>query len=112
MQEQFNYEAVEKDWYGVWCGGSEESPAESVVCIMISNLADCVTNEMLEGTFGQIGSVLAAGVEKAGCGWVEFETIERAEDVMEVVERFGGVVLAGQEMVCWRESVCENQADY
>ena len=79
VQEQFNYEAVEEDWYGVWCGGSEESPAESVV--YISNLADCVTNEMLEGTFGQIGSVLAAGVEKAGCGWVEFE---RAEDVMEL----------------------------
>ena len=64
---------------------------------------------MLEGTFGQIGSVLAAGVEKAGCGWVEFE---RAEDVMEAVERFGGVELAGQAMVCRRESVCENQADY
>jgi len=107
VQEQFNYQAVEEDWYGVWCGGSEESPAESVV--YISNLADCVTNEMLEGTFGQIGSVLAAAVEKAGCGWVEFE---RAEDVIEAVERFGGVVLAGQEIVCRRESVCENQTDY
>ena len=64
---------------------------------------------MLEGTFGQIGSVLAAGVGKAGCGWVEFE---RAEDVIEAVERFGGMVLAGQEMVCRRESVCENQTDY
>jgi hypothetical protein len=34
------------------------------------------------------------------------------EDVMEAVERFGGVVLAGQEMVCRMESVCKNQADY
>ena len=91
VQEQFNYEAVEEDWYGVWCGGSEESPAKSVV--YISNLADCVTNEMLEGTFGQIGLVLAAGVGKTGSGWVEFE------DVMEAVERFGGVALAGQATV-------------
>ena len=52
---------------------------------------------------------MAVAVEKAGYGWVEFE---RAEDVIEVVERFGGVLMAGQEMVSRRESVCENQTDY
>ena len=63
--------------------------------VHISNLADFVTNEMLEGTFGQIGGWSRSGVEKMGCGWMEFE---RAEDAMEAVGMFGGVVLAGPSL--------------
>ena len=108
LQDQFNYEAVEEDWYGVWCGSSEELPAECR--IYISNLADLVTEGMLERTFSQIGQVLGVGVERVGCGWVEFKN---AEDALEVVQRFGGVELAEKAMVCGRsESVWEAQADY
>ena len=62
----------------------------------ISNLADLVTEGMLEGTFSQIGQVLGAGVERAGCGWVE---LKNAEDALEVVQSFGGVELAQKVMV-------------
>jgi hypothetical protein len=41
--------------------------------------------------------VVGAGVKGGGCGWVEFV---EAEDVVEAVQRFGGVELAGQAMVC------------
>ena len=36
--------------------------------VYISNLAGVVNEEMLEATFGQIGLVLEAGVEREGCG--------------------------------------------
>ena len=71
----------------------------------------CIGNEdMLEETFGQIGPVLEAGVEREGGGWVKFQKVE---DALEAVERFDGVVFAKQAMVCGSsESVWEAQADY
>jgi hypothetical protein len=50
-----------------------------------------VTEKTLVGTFEQIGLVLGAGFEGAGCGWVEFQ---KAEDALEAVQRFDGVVFA------------------
>ena len=63
--------------------------------VYISNLVGVANEEMLEETFGQIGLVLEAGVEREGCGWVKFQKVE---DALEAVERFDGVVFAKQAM--------------
>eukprot|EP00656_Telonema_subtile_P055388 TRINITY_DN854_c0_g1_i2.p2 TRINITY_DN854_c0_g1~~TRINITY_DN854_c0_g1_i2.p2 ORF type:complete len:195 (-),score=42.65 TRINITY_DN854_c0_g1_i2:152-736(-) len=72
--------------------------------IVVRNLAWNVTNEMLEGTFKQIGNVVGAEVvyhadsgRSKGWGTVKFETEEDAQDA---IQRFGGVELANRPMVC------------
>ena len=78
--------------------------------VYIANLAGGANKKMLKETFGQIGLVLEAGVEREGCGWVKFQEVD---DALEAVERFDGVVYAKQAMVCGSsESVWEAQADY
>ena len=80
--------------------------------VYIGELAERVTEDMLGSTFEQIGPVMDAGIsaEKVGCGWVDFELVQ---DALEAVQRFDGVVIAGQAMVCGSsESVWEAQADY
>ena len=77
--------------------------------IYIGNLAGCVTEKDLGDTFRQIGLVLGAGFAREGCGWVEFQ---KAEDAVEAVERFDGVVYVKQAMVCGNsESVWAAQAE-
>ena len=86
---------------------SEEWVEDCVV--YIRNLAVGVTVKSLGDTFGQIGLVPGAGFAGAGCGWVEFQ---KAEDAVEAVERFDGVVWAKQVMVCGNsESVWKTQAE-
>ena len=66
--------------------------------VLVTNLGWNVTQEMVEGTFDQIGEV--AAVEMGiGAGWaqVEFGTAEAAVGAQ---QRFGGVELAGRPMVC------------
>ena len=110
VQKEFQYTATEDDWYGVWFGGDREESQQPMGCVVyVSNLSDQVTDKILQGTFEQIGTVVGAGVEGEGCGWVEFGLAEDAEDA---VQRYGGVVLAGQAMVCRMESGCETRADY
>ena len=80
--------------------------------VYIGELAERVTEDMLGSTFEQIGPVMDAGIsaEKVGCGWVDFELVQ---DALEAIQRFDGVVIAGQAMVCGSsESVWEAQADY
>ena len=70
-------------------------PGSNVV--VVSNLADGVTGEMLEGTFAQIGSVREVFLCRSNWGWVAFEQVG---DAVDVVMKFAGVELAGQGMVC------------
>ena len=71
-----------------------------------------MAEDMLGRSFEQIGQVMDAGisVEKVGCGWVDFELVG---DALEAVQRFDGVVFAGQAMGCGSsESVWEEPSDY
>ena len=70
-------------------------PGSNVV--VVSNLADGVTAEMLEGTFVQIGSVQEVFLCGSNWGWVTFEQVG---DAVDAVMKFSGVELAGQGMVC------------
>ena len=89
--EQNVYENLRGDW-------EEPEGQQTMGCVInVLNLADNVTDEMLKGTFEQIGAVVGAGVEDGGCGWVEFDLVE---DAVDAIQRFGGVELAGQAMVC------------
>ena len=69
VQERFRYTAVEEGWYEVMDTREEEWVEHCVV--YIGNLAGCVTEKMLGGTFEQIGLVLGAGFEGAGCTFFE-----------------------------------------
>merc|ERR1712216_788457 len=71
--------------------------------IVVRNLSWNVTSEMLRGTFEQIGEVSdaeviyhAASGRSKGWGTVRFKSTETAQDA---VNRFGGVELAGREML-------------
>jgi hypothetical protein len=70
-------------------------PGSNVV--VVSNLADGVSAEMLEGTFAQIGSVREVFLCGSNWGWVAFEQVGDAVDAVMI---FSGVELAGQGMVC------------
>jgi hypothetical protein len=63
--------------------------------VVVDNLVEVVTAEMLEGTFRQIGVVQDVQMGD-GCSLVEFQN---AEDAMDALQRFGGVELASQSMV-------------
>merc|ERR1712182_153636 len=70
--------------------------------VVVRNLPWSVTNEMLRGTFEQIGTVTDAQVichadsgRSKGWGTVRFAAPEEAADA---VARFGGVELAGRPM--------------
>ena len=65
--------------------------------VLVWNLAERVTQEMLVGTYVQIGTVLSAGIGGSDWGWVEFELAAHAE---EAASKFVGVELAGQAMGC------------
>jgi len=80
-------------------GKAENSSGLQVV---VRNLPWSVTNEMLRGTFEQIGTVTDAQVichadsgRSKGWGTVRFAAPEEAADA---VARFGGVELAGRPM--------------
>ena len=96
-------EAVEQEWHRHW--ESAEQPQQEELqqewrqqgsrTVVVDNLAEVVTAEMLEGTFRQIGVV--QGVQMGdGCSSVEFQN---AEDARDALQRFGGVELASQPMV-------------
>lgn len=105
-------EAVEQEWHRHWESAEEPQQEEGQQSqqgewqqqgsrvIVVDNLAEVVTAEMLEGTFEQIGVVQDVQMGD-GCSWVEFQN---AEDAMDTLQRFSGVELAGQPMVIrmWR----------
>ena len=108
-QVQEMYTEVADEWLRLSRMPQSEEWVEGFV-VYIGKLAVGVTEKDLGDTFGQIGLVLGAGFAGAGCGWVEFQ---KAEDAVEAVERFDGVMWAKQAMVCGSsESVWEAQADY
>jgi len=64
--------------------------------VVVTNLARNVTEDMLEGTFSQVGELL--GVQMGDCGAeVEFRW---AADAEKAVKGFDGVELVGTEMEC------------
>ena len=65
--------------------------------VVVWNLAEVVTVEILQGYYEQIGTVLSAGMEGSDWGWVEFELAAHAE---EAISMFVGVELVGQAMGC------------
>ena len=90
----------------------EQQEQQKSKVVFIRGLAERMTEDILGRSFEQIGPVIDAGisVEKVDCGWVDFELVE---DALEAVQRFDGVVIAEQAMVCGSsESVWEAQADY
>ena len=100
-------EAVEQEWHRHWESAEEPQQEEGQPqqqqewqqqgsrAIVVENLAEVVTAEMLEGTFRQIGVVQDVQMGD-GCSLVEFQN---AEDAMDALQRFGGVELASQSMV-------------
>ena len=64
--------------------------------MVVTNLARNVTEDMLEGTFSQVGELL--GVQMGDCGAeVDFRW---AADAEKAVKGFDGVELVGMEMEC------------
>lgn len=93
--------AVESDWWTVWQSDEEEEDGDlGWYCwdrvVVVTNLAGNVTEDMLEGTFSQVGELL--GVQMGDCGAeVEFRW---AADAEKAVKGFDGVELVGMEMEC------------
>ena len=117
VQETFSNTAVAEGWnineadVDEVCTENEDMVVDWwLQVVYIANLAGVANGKMLKETFDQIGLVLEAGVERAGCGWVRFQKVE---DALEAIERFDGAEWGGLAMVCGSsESVWEAQADY
>ena len=109
-QVQEIYTEQAQEWYRLSRMPDPQSEEWVEDCVVyIGNLAVGVTEKNLGDTFRQIGTVLGAGFAGAGCGWVKFQ---KAEDAVEAVERFDGVVCVKQAMMCGNsESVWAAQAE-
>jgi len=92
--EQERFKVFVNGCYGEWQARAQEA---AKLVVVVKNLAQNVTAEMLQGTFKQVGSVLHSELGGEDWGWVEFELAEEAE---EAVRGFDGVVLADQPMEC------------
>jgi hypothetical protein len=92
--EQERFKVFVNGCYGEWQARAQEA---AKLVVVVENLAQNVTAEMLQSTFRQVGSVLYSELGGEDWGWVQFELAEEAE---KAVQGFDGVELAGQPMEC------------
>ena len=94
--------AVKSDWWTVWQSDEEEKDGDDLEgcfwdrVVVVTNLAGNVTEDMLEGTFEQVGELLRVQMGDC-CADVEFRW---AADAEKAVKGFDGVELVGMEMEC------------